>query len=351
MIIGMLIYGSLDTVSGGYYYDRRLVASLQEYGDEVQITSIPQRNDTFQLSDNLSFHLPAGLDILIQDELCHAALIAANRLPHPYPIVSLVHHLRSLEEYPGLQNGLYRFIESMYLRSVDGFIFSSITTQQTVLALTGEEKPAIIANPPTDRFSQGASEDGIARRSMQPGPLRILFVGNVIPRKGLSTLITAISSLPAHSASLDVVGSLAADPLHAAKIQGQVKVLGLQGSITFHGILAGDGLQKRLEEAQVLVVPSFYEGFGIVYLEGMAFGLPAIATTAGAAREIINPGENGFLIHPGDAAGLGMILANLMKDRDLLTQLSRNALASYRQRLPWNQTAYRIRNFLVKMVG
>lgn len=351
MKIGLLIYGSIDTVSGGYYYDRKLAASLQERGNEMRVFSIPWRNYAAHLFDNLTFRLPPDLDLIVQDEMTHPSLIAANQLPHPCPVISLVHHLRSAEDHPGLQNILYRILERAYLRSVDGFIFNSKTTCKDVHTLAGDRQPSIIAYPPTDRFSRVLSEAVVAERAMQSGPLHILFLGNIITRKGLSTLILAISNLPANSVILDVVGSLAADPVHARKVQNQVTDLGLNAFIRFHGILEDESLQKKLAAAQILVVPSSYEGFGIVYLEGMAFGLPAIGTTAGGAREIIQPGENGFLIHPGDAAALSMILMKLMADRNLLTRLSHNALASYRQVMPWDQTVDSIHNFLSRMIA
>jgi glycosyltransferase involved in cell wall biosynthesis len=102
----------------------------------------------------------------------------------------------------------------------------------------------------------------------------------------------------------------------------------------------------KLKSAQVLVVPSSYEGFGIVYLEGMAFGLPAIGTTAGAASEIISDGENGYLIPPDDAKLLAKRLLTLADDRELLARMSLNALKRYRQQPTWEETVGEIRDFL-----
>ncbi|HRK89012.1 MAG TPA: hypothetical protein PK152_07750, partial [Anaerolineales bacterium] len=135
MKLGFLIYGSLDTLSGGYMYDRMLVDYLRQQGDTVEIISLPWRNYASHLTDNFTFALPPGLDILIQDELNHPSLIGANRRPHPYPIVSLVHHLRCSELRPKWQNDLYRVVEKKYLQSVDGFIFNSETTRGVVRGL------------------------------------------------------------------------------------------------------------------------------------------------------------------------------------------------------------------------
>jgi glycosyltransferase involved in cell wall biosynthesis len=350
MKIGLLICGSLDTVSGGYYYDRRLRASLQARGHAVPVFSIPWRNYAAVLAGSRSYRLPPGLDLLIQDELSHPALITANRPPHPCPLISLVHHLRSCESHPGWLNFCYRSIEQSYLRSADGFIFNSKTTAQAVHALIGDKAPCLTAYPPTDRFPCTLTGAEVASRARQPGPLRLLFLGNVIPRKGLHTLLAAISGLPAHSICLDVVGSLRADPGYARRVQGQAAALGRQAAITFHGILENGSLQEKLARAQVMVVPSSYEGFGIVYLEGMAFGLPAIGTTAGAAAEIINSAENGYLVPPGDAVSLAANLMALLINRTLLAQLSLHALESYQRWQPWEQTAESISEYLSGMV-
>jgi glycosyltransferase involved in cell wall biosynthesis len=97
-------------------------------------------------------------------------------------------------------------------------------------------------------------------------------------------------------------------------------------------------------------VPSSFEGYGIVYLEGMCFGLPAIGTTAGAASEIISEGVNGFLIGPGDAELLADRLKLLNGKRDVLIRMSLAARARYLRQPKWEQTASQIREFLLKQI-
>src|SRR5687768_10792633 len=167
MNVGLIIYGSLDTRSGGYLYDRKLVEYLRSQGDSVEIISLPWRNYAAHLIDNFSFRLPDSqrFDILIQDELNHASLILANRDRHPYPVIALVHHLRCSELRPDLQNAFYRLIETTYLQSVDGFIFNSKTTENVVTHLLTQPKPAIVAYPPTDRFGEPLAEGEIISRA------------------------------------------------------------------------------------------------------------------------------------------------------------------------------------------
>jgi glycosyltransferase involved in cell wall biosynthesis len=361
MKLGLVIYGSLDTLSGGYLYDRKLVEYLRSQGDTVEILSLPWRNYILHLTDNLWFRLgnptgnsrqpAAGLqtfDVLIQDELNHPSLILANRGRHPYPVVSLVHHLRCSEFRPAWQNAFYRAIEKKYLGSVDAFIFNSKTTEKVVNRLVESRKPGIVAYPPTDRFGEPLSEKEIIERA-RTDELRILFLGNVIYRKGLHTLLKAVTAQPS-GFEMDIVGSLADEPQYAREMQEFVQMNGLSSHVTFHSSLDREPLIERLTNAHVLAVPSSYEGFGIVYLEGMCFGLPAIGTTAGAAAEIISDEVDGFLIEPENTRGLTDRLKLLQERRDILIQMSLAARQRYLRQPKWEETAARIREFLLKQI-
>jgi len=293
--------------------------------------------------------LHPGFDLLIEDELNHPSLLLANRGKHPYPIISLVHHLRSSELRPEWQNAFYRVVEKKYLGSVDGFIFNSKTTESTVNSLVDDGKPGVIAYPPTDRFGPPISEERIIERA-KSAELRILFLGNVIGRKGLHTLLKAISSQPS-AFRVDVIGALTAEPQYAKQIQEFIAHNNLSSFVFLHGPLDKDPLIERLKRAHVLVVPSSYEGFGIVYLEGMCFGLPAIGTTAGAASEVIRDGVDGFLIQPEDADLLANRLKVLHEKREVLIRMSCAARERYLRQPKWEETASQIRGFLQSFLG
>ena len=347
MKIGFIIYGSLDTVSGGYLYDRKLVEYLRAHDDTVEIISLPWRNYAAHLTDNLHFRIPPDLDLIIQDELNHPSLFFTNRPPHPYPIISLVHHLRCSELRTKWQNNMYRIVEKKYLQSVDGFIFNSLTTEKEVAKLTNSNKPSIVAHPPTDRFGDGITQSEIIERAMRD-EFRIVFLGNVIFRKGLHTLLKATTQLNPNI-HVDVIGGMTSDPLYADDMERYVHAQGLNTRVTFHGALDNEPLIEMYKKAHVLVVPSSYEGFGIVYLEGMGFGLPAIGTTAGAAIEIITHGKDGYLIEPDDEKSLANHITELASNRDLLLELSFNAVDRFKSQPKWESTAKKIRAFLYQM--
>ena len=349
MKIGLVIYGSLDTLSGGYLYDRKLVDYLRSQGDTVEVISLPWRNYAAHLTDNFRSRLPSNLDVLIQDELNHPSLIFANQGKHPYPIVSLVHHLRCSELRPKWQNAFYRVVEKQYLQSVDGFIFNSQTTKSVVHGLLVNRKPSIVAYPPTDRFGNPISDGEITERGKSE-VLRILFLGNVIERKGLHTLLQAVNIQPS-AFRVDIVGSLEPEPEYAKKMQEFITTNNLSSFVFLHGPLDNEPLIEKLRQAHALVVPSSYEGFGIVYLEGMCFGLPAVGTTAGAAGEIISDGIDGFLIEPEDVNLLASRLKVINERREILIQMSLAARSRYLRQPKWEQSASEIREFLLKRMA
>ncbi|MFM8321764.1 MAG: glycosyltransferase family 4 protein [Chloroflexota bacterium] len=362
--MGLLIYGSLETVSGGYLYDRMLVQALRDAGDAVELISLPQRSYERCLGDNLSPALyrrlaQARLDVLLQDELNHPSLAWINarvKQAAGYPLVSIVHHLRSSEQRPSWQNRLYRAIERRYLRSVDAYVFNSQATRQAVEAAAGGlgRRPWAVAYPAGDRLAPLNGQAALARRVQRlqdaARPLELVFLGNLIRRKGLHTLLEALERLPQGGWRLAVIGGLEVEASYAAQMQRQAqRSPQLRGQVRFLGRLDDAAVKAELERADLLVVPSSYEGFGIVYLEGMAYGMPVIASNAGAAGEIITPGVNGLLVEPEDAAGLDAGLAALLGDRPRLERLSQGALQRYRMHPTWADSGQQIRAFLARL--
>jgi len=355
MRVGLVIYGGLERVSGGYLYDRMLVEHLRRAGDQVEVYSLPWRNYLRHLGDNLSSALfqrlhRAELDVLLQDELNHPSLAWLNRRLRrytSYPIVCIVHHLRSSEVHSSGLRRFYRWVERRYLASVDGFIFNTQTTRDVVENLIGKGRPSVVAKPAADHLPPTVTKEQIVARARRPGRLHILFVANLIRRKGLHTLLDSLRAAP-FPWSLTVVGSTDVDASYTRSLLRQVARGEMGTRVRFLGARPNAELSGLMAESHLMVVPSSYEGFGIVYLEGMGFGLPAIGTTAGGAQEIVRHGENGFLIAPGDSQALASHLSRLASDRGLLLKLSLAARETYERSPTWENAARRIRAFLTE---
>jgi len=349
MRVGLVIYGSLDTISGGYLYDRKLVEQLDVLGHSVSVVALAYRDYAKHLADNLDTAwsrrlATAPVDLMLQDELNHPSLLWANfrrrGKDRRYPVAAVVHHLRSSEtEHSSLLHRLYREIERIYLNSVDALLYNSETTRYTVEPLLKRSRPALVAYPAADHLpadEPAVDLNTVAERSRAPGPLQVLFVGNLIRRKGLDQILDALAQLPPGSWNLTVVGSQDADHGYTKLINQRCHTLPT-GAIQFLGRVSDAELVHQYRTHHLLAVPS-YEGFGIVYLEAMRFGLPVIASTLGAAREIVTNGENGFLVKPHDTHAFAQHLRSLHGNREQLLAMSFAARRRYTQHPTWQQS-------------
>jgi glycosyltransferase involved in cell wall biosynthesis len=357
MHIGLIIYGTLDTVSGGYLYDRKLVEHMRENGDTVDIISQPWQYYFRHLTHNLDHSLLKDLvntryDVLLQDELNHPSLFLLNRKlkqaqksqnTKAYPLVSIVHHLRVSENHPRLIKPIYSIVEKAYLNTVDGFIFNSYTTQKQVNSLSSQTigKPHVVAYPAGDRFN---ILNGV-KKIEQSNVLRILFVGNVDRRKGLHVLLKALTMVNC-SWRLSIVGSFNTNYAYAKDLCRFTIENHINENISWLGRINDNDLKNAYANNDVFVLPSQYEGFGIVYLEAMGFGLPVIATTSGGAHEIVHDGINGYLIPPEDTKSLADKISLLAQNPVLRQNLAISARQSFQSHPHWHDSTAKIRSFL-----
>ncbi|WP_424014343.1 glycosyltransferase family 4 protein [Halorubrum xinjiangense] len=344
MKVGLALYGSLDEQSGGFRYDRQLVEGLRAAGDAVEVVELPWRGYPRGLLDNalpgVRDRLRVDVDVLLQDELAHPSLFLANR-DLPYPVVSVVHHLRASE--PRRLSPLYRAVERRYLATVDGVVCNSAATRDAVAALGVDPAATVVAPPAGNRFDPAIDDAEIGERARER-PLRVAFVGNIEPRKGLDTLVEGVDRADA-AVDLTVVGR-AVDESHVADVRRLVRERGLGDRVLFAGRLSDAELADALRESHVLAVPSRYEGFGIVYLEGMSFGLPAIASRAGGASETVADGETGVLVDPDDPDAVARALDGFAADPDRLAEMGRAARRRYERHPSWEETTARVRGLL-----
>ena len=355
MRIGWMIYGSLGKMSGGYLYDRLVVEGLREAGHHVEVISMPDVGWFRALTHNWDANLleeaiELNLDLLVQDELNHPSLFLFNHSFKQFtkkPIVSVVHHLRSSEKHPPTAQVFYKLVERHYLKTVDAFIFNSEFTKDDVNRLSPlNNRPWVIAYPGKNRLEQRLTEDQVRQRCQTPGPLKLLFVGNIIPRKGLYYLLQALKNLPPNQWELKIVGSQSANASYFSKIQRCVSKHLKDSPIHFLGLQPNLMVRQIYQESQVLILPSDIEGYGIVYAEALGFGLPCLATNNGGAKEVIRDGREGYLVPHANPLVLQTHLKNLIEDRTLLEKLSLQSLRRYDELTAWSDTQEQVKNFL-----
>lgn len=348
MNLSLIVYGELDTVSGGYRYDRELLSALKGLGHRVSVRSLRQLPSPLAVLGGLflSMETDRDHDLHLQDELCHPSLLIPNLLGRTRPAVAVVHHLRSSEQLSRLSRPFIEAIERAYLGTVEGFIFNSRATRASVEQLLGRSVDGVIAPPAWSGRAPNRRTGGPLRGRDPADPLRILFAGNLIRRKRLDSLLKAIAMLPKEDYRLRVAGDPSTDPRYAIEIGALIERLGLTAQVAMLGPLTENELAREYQSADVLAVVSQHEGFGRVYLEAHAYGLPVIGARSGGAAEIVIDGVTGWLVDPDEPVRIAEHLHDLRGQPDLWARMSSSARERFERHPTWPENAARIADYL-----
>lgn len=335
MHVGLVVAGDIDSGSGGFYYDRRLCERLSARGHDVTVVSVPRGSYGRQLLAALSprcLDICGRFDVVVEDGLAQPALLAVNRVLR-VPIIAVVHMLRS--QAASTAPLAVRAAERSFLRSCDAAIYNSAATKQAGARLVSPPHTAVIP-PGRDRFDLPRPSRSSVRQRAGEGPLSVVFLGNVVERKGLDTLLKGLAALDADW-RLTVVGDTTVDPAYTASTRKLARRLAIDDRVTYVGRLPDAEVAAHLRRGHVLAVPSRYEPFGMAYLEAMGYGCVPIATTNGGPAEFIRDGETGCLVPPESPAAITDRLVELA-DRETLAAVSTAALSAFEQHPTWEVT-------------
>lgn len=205
----------------------------------------------------------------------------------------------------------------VFLRWASLILTNSEFTQREVLSLgIDPEKVKVIYCGYEDILAAKPTEARAIRQKKDPK--RILFVGQCAEVKGIEFLLRAIPMFADQQATLDMVGNTAGEPKYFTRLRHIIKVLGLKDRVVFHGHISEKKvLSQFYKRADVFVLPSLVEGFGIVLLDAMSFGLPIVATRVGAIPELVKDDINGLLIQPADSPALSKAIGRLLNSPTL----------------------------------
>ncbi len=159
----------------------------------------------------------------------------------------------------------------------------------------------------------------------------LAYIGRLAVVKGIENAVRAacivVDAVP--DLEFDLCGEWE-NPADEAKMEGLVRDLGLSDHVSFPGAVAGQEKEALLARAWVLVLPSYSEGHPWVILEAMSAGVPVVATNTGAIPETVEDGVTGYVVPVGDDKALAARVTELLRDHDLWTRMSREALRRYR---------------------
>jgi len=235
--------------------------------------------------------------------------------------------------FPSLYRFLMRHAAAFALRHADVLRAVSKSTR-TQLERWAPGKPLIQFPAWTDIevFLAAGEEAAQDDRKDRKDSLEIVYVGVLIPRKGVHVLLEAFAHIAAEfpEARLSIIGK-AENPKYAQSLRAQVEALGLNGRVEFLDAMPQAELAKRVARAMVLVVPSFSEGLGRVVFEAMACGTPVIGSRVDGIPEMIQDGETGFLVPPGDVDALADRLKWVLSHPEEAKEMGRKARAFARE--------------------
>ena len=329
------IPGDLATPTGGYGYDRRLLALLPQAGVGVTHMRLPgsfpapSQADIAETARLLAATPAHGL--LLIDGLAYGALPASVIAGLGRRVVALVHHPLGLET--GLSpEASARMLEdeARALALADAVIVTSAATARLLTRSLRVSPTRITVAEPGTEPAPRAPATGL--------PPRLLAVGAVSPRKAYGVLIAALEGLADLPWTLTIIGPTERAPDETLRLRAQIEGAGLAERIQLAGAASQAELAKAYHAADLFVMSSLYEGYGMVLGEAMARGLPIVATTGGAAAETIPDGA-ALKVPPGDIAALRAALARALGDRALRRRLAEASFVAGQALPRWPDTA------------
>jgi glycosyltransferase involved in cell wall biosynthesis len=332
-----VVPGDLATPTGGYAYDRRIIAELRALGWQMQVLDIgdgfprPTAVERAAAQQGLA-GLPGGHPVVIDGLACGVLAEEARALAPRCGLIALVHHPLALES--GLSEGeaaALRDSERAALACTRHVITTSPSTAQLLAADYAVPSRCLsIVRPGTDRIE-------VQPRARVP-VVALLAVGSVVPRKGYDILVAALAKLPDLAWRLVIAGDRGRSLETARRLDAEVTRHGLAGRITFVGAVAPQRLMQLYAVADLFVLPSRFEGYGMAYAEAIAHGVPVVGTRAGAVPDTV-PAGAGVLVPPDDVDALAVVLRRLIGSPSERERLAAGARAAATTFPSWQDSA------------
>lgn len=336
--VAFAIPGDLATPTGGYAYDREVLARLPGLGVSARHLPLPggfpdpTAGDLAETKRLISLLPPVA--VLLIDGLAFGAMPADLVADIRQPTIALVHHPLGYE--PGLPEQRARELIELERRALSFakrvVVSSPFTKRLLVSEFAVPAEVITVAEPGTEP----------AERAHGTGePLQILSIGSITPRKGFVFLMEALAGLQELDWRLIIAGPHDRDPSAVDQLKVAIARHELGHRIDLPGALDRQQIAKAYSEADVFVLPSLFEGFGMVLTEAMARGLPIVCTTGGAAAETV-PDDAAIKVPPGEITPLRDALRQIISDTALRRRLADASWAAAQHLTRWETTAERI---------
>jgi len=339
--VEFLVPGDPDQNTGGYRYVRKLVEALNERGCRARVTGLPGRfprpdTEARAALDQRLGAMPDGTCVVL-DGLAMGGLPEVLGKHHErLQLLALVHH--PLADETGLNESDRAWFFETEKRAL-AFVQGVVTTSRhTASRLADYDVPAGIirvAEPGVARVSDSVAVDKLAAKQGVP---RLLCVAHISPRKAQHQLVEALKSLDGLPWHCVLAGSESRNAQYGKQVQQQILAAGLEDRIELTGELEERALAEQYRRADIFVLPSLYEGYGMVIDEALACGLPVISSDGGAlASTGARPGVVQYCA--GDVRALSARIRRWLEHPEELAHAGKLARKESRRIRAWSDTA------------
>jgi len=340
--------GELETPTGGYIYDRRIIEGLQSRGWQVELLCLGQgfpypSQETVAHAAALLQEVTPGTLIVIDGLASGVLPEAVSALSKQQTVVALVHHPLAFET--GLSPDQAEVFKQSEIRALSHVRHVIVTGPSTAKDLV---QFFAVAPEMIDVVCPGTVRAPLARGSRSE-ILHLLSVGSVTPRKGFDVLLAALQPLSVLPWTLSIAGDLTRDDKASEQLGRDIERFGFQQRVRALGAVNDKELDTLYQNADVFVLASLFEGYGMAYAEALARGLPVIGTTGGAIPDTV-PKDAGLLVPPGDVKRLTEALRAVMQDQALRARLSQGAQRAASRQPTWEQTVHKFSDVLERLL-
>lgn len=340
----LVVPGRLHTRTGGFIYDRQMAVGLRALGWAVDVREL---DDSFphpttaalQHAASTFASLPANaitmVDGLALSTMPEVIEHAAARLR----IVALVHQpLAAAGNTDPVAATRIERAERRALQAASLVVVTGAATRGLLEGYGLAAETVVLVEPGTVRPRAMRTVPPGGRQERRVGPLQLLSVGTISGDKGHEILLRALARVPDQEWRLTCAGSVTRDPETASRVLETTARLGLNTRVTFAGDLDAEALAACYARADIFVLPTLGETYGMAVAEALAHGLPVVSTATGAIPELVGD-AGGLIVAPGDEDALADALSRVLGDPALRLQLAEGAQRAGGRLPTWEQAS------------